>query len=61
MLSTDWCYVREVDFWESLFDRRFSVSFIFEVLGFGFEWWVGGGGGIGKARGGMGRKRMKEF
>lgn len=22
--TTDFCYVREVDFWESLFDREFS-------------------------------------
>lgn len=24
MKTTDFCYVREVDFWESLFDREFS-------------------------------------
>ena len=31
-LTTDFCYVREVDFWESLFDREFTFSFGFLSL-----------------------------
>ncbi|KAA8574830.1 hypothetical protein EYC84_004075 [Monilinia fructicola] len=40
-LTTDFCYVREVDFWESLFDQyRFPNCALFE-----------GGGGGGESNG----------